>query len=143
LPDDLVGAGAKVHTSKSGVAHGAFDNDISLLARTRELVDFLPLSNRHPLPQRVTDDPAYVDRRDFIIEKHCCIVNGWMECRDRLVPALDFFVPKEPNTPYNMSFVIHSVVDDGHFFEIMPDHARSALTSRRSRINLFCVSVLL
>ena len=38
--------GTKTHTTKSGVAHGAFDNDMEALAMIRNLFDFLPLSNR-------------------------------------------------------------------------------------------------
>ena len=38
--------GARVHSSKSGVADGAFDNDLEALVQVRRLVDFLPSSNR-------------------------------------------------------------------------------------------------
>src|ERR671929_33142 len=38
--------GAVTHTTKSGVADVAFENDIDALLATREFVDFLPLSNR-------------------------------------------------------------------------------------------------
>ncbi len=38
--------GAKTHTVKSGVAHGAFDNDVEALAAIRDLFNFLPLSNK-------------------------------------------------------------------------------------------------
>ena len=38
--------GSKTHTSKSGVAHGAWDNDMEALASIREFFDFLPLSNK-------------------------------------------------------------------------------------------------
>jgi len=34
--------GAKVHASKSGVIHRAFENDIKAIASTRELLKFLP-----------------------------------------------------------------------------------------------------
>lgn len=37
--------GAKVHSSKSGVAHFALDNDIETLAFLRDFYDFLPLNN--------------------------------------------------------------------------------------------------
>jgi acetyl-CoA carboxylase carboxyltransferase component len=40
--EELGGAGT--HTRKSGVAHGAFENDVEAMARIRELVNFLPLS---------------------------------------------------------------------------------------------------
>ncbi|MFL6847776.1 MAG: acyl-CoA carboxylase subunit beta, partial [Sphingomicrobium sp.] len=52
--------GAVTHTTKSGVADVAFENDIDALLATREFVDFLPLSNRHDLPERPCEDP--VDR---------------------------------------------------------------------------------
>lgn len=50
--------GASAHTSKSGVAHLAFDNDVEALARLRDFVDFLPLSNKDEVPVRPTEqDP--------------------------------------------------------------------------------------
>ena len=36
--------GAKMHSSKSGVSHRAFTNDIEAIASTRELLKFLPSS---------------------------------------------------------------------------------------------------
>ena len=39
--------GAVTHTTKSGVADVAFENDIDALLATRDFFDFLPLSNRH------------------------------------------------------------------------------------------------
>ena len=41
--------GAVTHTTKSGVADVAFENDIDALLATREFFDFLPLSNRHDI----------------------------------------------------------------------------------------------
>lgn len=38
--------GATSHTTLSGVAHAAFDNDIEALRSTRELFGFLPMSNK-------------------------------------------------------------------------------------------------
>ena len=49
--------GAVTHTTKSGVADVAFENDIDALLATREFFDFLPLSNRHDVPERPCDDP--------------------------------------------------------------------------------------
>ena len=34
--------GAKLHCSKSGVAHKRFDNDIEAIASTRKLLSYLP-----------------------------------------------------------------------------------------------------
>ncbi|PAV78476.1 hypothetical protein WR25_09545 isoform I [Diploscapter pachys] len=94
--------GAKVHTTQSGVAHGAFDNDVEALMNIRWLFDYLPLSNEDDAPIIHADDP-------------------W----DREVPALDTVIPLESTAAYNMKDVILSLVDEGDFFEIMPDFAKN------------------
>lgn len=38
--------GSVAHTELSGVAHGAFDNDILALKNIRDLFDYLPLNNK-------------------------------------------------------------------------------------------------
>ena len=76
--------GASSHMIKSGVAHGAFDNDIDILLRTRELFNFLPLSNRDKAPvTRQSDDSP-----------------------DRLVYLLDTVVPLESTAAYDMKEVV-------------------------------------
>lgn len=89
--------GAKTHTSKSGVAHGAFDNDLEALASLRNFFDYLPLSNREDPPERPTSDPF-----------------------DRSCDALDALIPADPNVPYDMRQAITTTLDDRDFFEIMP-----------------------
>ena len=42
--------GATVHTSKSSVADGAYENDVICLEEMRRLYDFLPLNNRDKAP---------------------------------------------------------------------------------------------
>ncbi|KAH6593437.1 hypothetical protein BASA50_007388 [Batrachochytrium salamandrivorans] len=98
--EELGGAGP--HTTKSGVAHLAFDNDIEALSRLREFIGFLPLSNRHPVPKRPTDDLP--DRKDS---------------------ALDILVPSDSTKAYDIKDVITRVVDDANFFEVMPDFAKN------------------
>ena len=94
--------GASVHTSKSGVADLACENDVELLAQARRFFDFLPLSNRERPPQRPTDDAT-----------------------ERSEPSLDSLVPSDPQKPYDMAELIEKVVDEGDFFEIQPDFARN------------------
>jgi len=95
--------GSKVHTSKSGVAHGDFHNDVAALRAMRRLLDFLPSSNdKSTLPVKEATDPG-----------------------DRLVPEVDRLVPDDPNTPYDMKDVIRSIVDHGDLFEIMPNMAQN------------------
>jgi len=96
--------GAKTHTSVSGVAHGAFENDIEALLGIRNLFNFLPLSNQESAPIRQCHDP-------------------W----DRDVPGLDTIVPLESTAAYNMMDVITGVIDEGEFFEIMPQYAKNII----------------
>src|SRR5881628_2687211 len=96
--------GAVTHTTKSGVADVAFENDIDALLATREFFDFLPLSNRHEQPERPCDDPA-----------------------DRIEDSLDTLVPPSAATPYDMHELIRKVADEGDFFEIQPAHAANIL----------------
>src|SRR5207244_4418353 len=49
--------GALTHTTRSGVADLAFENDVEALIELRRFVDFLPSSNRAPLPPRLCHDP--------------------------------------------------------------------------------------
>ena len=94
--------GWRVHAGKSGVADGAFDNDIEAMTQIRRLVDFLPSSNRTPPPTRESyDDP------------------------ERGEPSLDTLIPANPNKPYDMKELILKVVDEADFFEISPDYAKN------------------
>ena len=96
--------GYRVHALKSGVADGAFENDLEALTQVRRLIDFLPLSNRVAPPARASfDDP------------------------DREEPSLDNLVPANPNKPYNMKELISKIVDEADFFEISPDYAKNII----------------
>ena len=97
--------GAVTHTTKSGVADVAFENDIDALLATREFFDFLPLSNRHDLPERPCEDPVDRDRGQ---PRH-------------LDPA------ERANQPYDMHELIRKVADEGDFFELQPDHAANII----------------
>ena len=81
--------GAKTHTTTSGVAHGAFENDVDALLAVRELLNYLPLSNKDQAPIRACDDP-------------------W----DRDVPSLDTVVPLESTSAYNMKDVVTGEIFD-------------------------------
>ena len=48
--------GANSHTTKSGVAHLAFDNDLEALSKLRDFIDYLPLWNGGEVPVRRGDD---------------------------------------------------------------------------------------
>ena len=97
--------GARVHAQKSGVAEGAFENDLEALVQVRRLVDFLPGSNREKPPHRESFDAA-----------------------DREEPSLDTLVPSNANKPYEMKELILKIVDEADFFEISTDFARNIIT---------------
>ena len=97
--------GARVHAQKSGVADGAFDNDLEALTQVRRLVDFLPLSNREKPPVRAAMDEP-----------------------DREEPSLDTLVPTDANKPYDIKELILKVVDEADFFEISEAFAKNIVT---------------
>ena len=94
--------GASAHTIQSGVADGAFENDIEACMMLRMFFDFLPVNNRSPVPTRMTSD-----------------------LRERKDLSLDTLVPDDPNQPYDIKELILKVVDDDYFFELKPDHAQN------------------
>jgi len=58
----------------SGVAHGAYNNDIEALLGVRELVNYLPLSNREHAPIRKCDDPWLVQRGPRFRCSNCTVL---------------------------------------------------------------------
>jgi propionyl-CoA carboxylase beta chain len=97
--------GAKVHTTRSGVADGAWDNDLEALLQVRRLMDFLPSNNVVGVPEIPTfDDP------------------------ERLEMSLDTLIPDSPNKPYDIKELITKTVDEGDFFEIQEAFARNMVT---------------
>jgi len=89
--------GATTHSTKSGVAHLAADDETHCFALIRTLLSYIPQNNLEEAPRVQCADPF-----------------------DRMDPELDSIVPPDPNKPYHMRDVITRVVDDGEFFEIMP-----------------------
>jgi len=96
--------GAMTHSSKSGVADLAFEDDVEALLQLRRFVDFLPSSNREMPPLRPTPDSG--ERSDM---------------------SLDTLVPANPNKPYDMKELILKVVDEADFFELQPDFAKNII----------------
>ncbi|QEH35164.1 putative propionyl-CoA carboxylase beta chain 5 [Aquisphaera giovannonii] len=94
--------GAVTHSSRSGVADLAFENDVEALMMTRRLLGFLPSCNKAKPPTVPTEDTP-----------------------DRIEMSLDTLVPESPNKPYDIKELIAKVVDERDFFELMPDHARN------------------
>ena len=96
--------GAITHSTRSGVADRAFENDVEALFMVRRLMNYLPGNNRVQPPHRPTPDRA-----------------------DRVEPSLDTLIPESTNKPYDMKELILKIVDDTDFFEIQPEHARNII----------------
>ncbi|MCE3255809.1 MAG: methylmalonyl-CoA carboxyltransferase [Rickettsiaceae bacterium] len=96
--------GAKVHATKSGVAHLTFKNDVDALLQVRRLVNFLPLSNKTGVPKIPTEDKF-----------------------DRVDISLNTLVPENSNQPYDMGELVEKIVDESDFFEIQPNYASNVI----------------
>jgi propionyl-CoA carboxylase beta chain len=94
--------GAMTHNATSGVAHFVSNDDADCLAMIRELMSFLPSNNLEDPPRRASSDP--IDRRD---------------------EALNTLVPENAQQPYDIKDAIHSVIDDGYFFEVHEHFAKN------------------
>jgi len=94
--------GAHTHSTRSGVAHRAFEDEQSCLQGLRTLLSFLPQNNKEDPPRLASTDPA--DREDT---------------------ELDTMVPIDSAKSYDIKQIITRVLDVGDFFEIQPEFARN------------------
>lgn len=102
-PESL--GGARVHGRVSGVCHFHYATEKDTLAKVRELLSFLPDSNRVAPPVLHTEDPV-----------------------DRLVPELDTVIPDSSRRPYDMKKLIVPVLDNRHFMEVHANYAKNLIT---------------
>lgn len=96
--------GAEVHTTKSGVASVAFDNEEETIQFIRTLIRYIPQNN--------VDNPYPIATRDPV---------------DRFDDDLNYIVPDLANQPYDMKEVICRIVDDGIFLELQEIMAMNLL----------------
>src|SRR5262245_16911266 len=97
--------GATVHTMKSSIADGAYDNDVEALLQMRRLIDLLPQSNTGEIPE--IECYQGVDDHDY---------------------SLDRLIPDTANKPYDIKELILKTIDEGDFFEIQASFARNIVT---------------
>jgi len=95
--EDLGGASA--HSSKSGVTHFAFPNEVETINGLKRLMSYIP--------QNCEEEPPFVP----------------YESKDEIRPLLNDIVPDNPNQPYDIREVIEGVVDDSSFFEVKENFA--------------------
>ena len=94
-------ASADAHASISGNIHLVADDDSHAMELTAKLLSFLPSNNISDPPHVLTDISLDED------------------------PMFNEIVPDSPKKPLDVMAVIDRLVDDGDFFEIMPDFARN------------------
>ncbi|MCT4614193.1 MAG: acyl-CoA carboxylase subunit beta [Marinifilaceae bacterium] len=96
--------GANMHASKSGVSHFKLEDEEEGIMLTRKLLSYLPANN--------LEEPPLVECTDPI---------------DRMEDVLNEIIPDNPNMPYDMKDVIHSIVDDQEFLEVHRHYAKNII----------------
>src|SRR5665647_491278 len=104
VTDEELG-GAMVHGAKSGVTHFVADDEREGILLIRKLLSYLPQNNLEEPPMAPCDDPI-----------------------DRLDDSLNYFIPENPNKPYNVKDVIHAIADYNEFLEIQRHYAPNIIT---------------
>jgi len=96
--------GPDVHARITGVSDGTWADDRECLAKTRELLSYLPLNNKEKPPYRNSEDSP-----------------------DRRTPELEEIIPTDQKKLYNMRKVIEAIVDKGSFFELKKEFATNLI----------------
>lgn len=110
--------GAHTHNEISGVAHFLTENEEQCLDQIRTLLAFLPQNNRESAPRSLVSDSP-----------------------ERCEPKLNSLIPESPNQPYDVKQIIHSVVDDGEFFEVHERFAQNIVVGF-ARLNGWSVGII-
>jgi propionyl-CoA carboxylase beta chain len=93
--------GASVHSTKSGVAHFAFANEIECLNGIKSMLSYMPQNceeNAMAMPYTTQDETREV---------------------------LKNIIPENANQPYDMREVIEGIVDDNSFYEVHKNFAEN------------------
>ncbi|MCX6386853.1 MAG: acyl-CoA carboxylase subunit beta [Solirubrobacterales bacterium] len=97
--------GSRVHCRKSGVGDLEVASDEECIERIRQYLSFMPSHCEQPPPRLDTADP--IDR-----------------CDEELLDVL----PESNRKPYDMYEVISRIVDDGLYFDMKPQWAKTMIT---------------
>ena len=95
--------GASVHSSKSGVAHFSFANEIDCLSNLKKLLSYIPQNCEEKAP------------------------NSPYQMTNEVREQLKNIVPENANQPYDMREVIEGLVDESSFFEVHKNFAENIL----------------
>lgn len=117
VTDEELG-GAMVHATKSGVTHFVAEDENEGILLIRKLLSYMPQNNLEDPPLAPCDDPI-----------------------DRLDDSLNEIIPDNPNKPYDVKDVIHSVVDYNEFLEVQRHYAPNIITGF-ARFNGMSVGII-
>lgn len=93
--------GASAHSTKSGVTHFTYENEIACINGMKKLLSYVP-QNCEEEPPMLAYEPA-----------------------DESRPALNEIIPDNPNQPYDIREVIDGTVDADSFYEVHKDFAQN------------------
>ena len=93
--------GASTHSTKSGVAHFTYANEIELINNLKRLLSYMPQNCEEEAP--------------------ALIYKGGDETRT----VLDEIIPENPNQPYDVREVIEGTIDEGSFHESHKNYAEN------------------
>ncbi len=92
--------GANTHMTKSGNVHFACKNDEETINKVKELLSYLPQSNKEKPPVVECDDDP-----------------------EKIIPELNDIIPANPKRPYDMKKIIRLIADNGKFLEVQEKFA--------------------
>ena len=94
--------GARVHRSRSGVAHFTAPDEEAVFSQVRWLLSYLPSNNLATPPSVILNDNP-----------------------GRTTPELAKIIPSDPQQSYDVHRVIETIVDEGEFLEVQEDFAQN------------------
>src|SRR3954449_8869107 len=97
--------GSRVHARKSGVADLEVESDEACIQAIKDYLSFMPQNCEEKPPIRPTTDPV-----------------------ERAEEALLEILPESNRKPYDMYEVIRHIVDDGVWFDMKPQFAKTIIT---------------
>lgn len=92
--------GSLVHSTKSGVCCGTFENEIDALTSLRNFMTYLPSSNRERAPTLSKSSSGGSDR-----------------------DSLDYLIPLDKSRAYDMRLVVQQLADFDSFYELFGEFA--------------------
>ncbi len=93
--------GASAHSTKSGVTHFTYENEVACINGLKKLLSYVP-QNCEEEPPMLAYEPG-----------------------DETRPALNDIIPDNPNQPYDIREVIDGTVDTDTFHEVHKDFAQN------------------